>query len=149
MAQSANAAYCTVPKDYRLRTVQAHFLTAAEARSPLAFKVQRSSDGKRFAVRHIEIEQNSTIVAVVTTSFISGQAWRGPSMTHAVSPTIERSASTGVRDSAKKVTAGPGPFLQFERLAPLTPGQFSPVYPATCYTSVKHLHQVPRSIQPP
>lgn len=116
MSEAAVAAYKTVSEDFTLDTLQAHFLGGPKASIPLTFKVTRLSNGRRFAVRSVLLEQNGVPLLHATASFVSKSPWTGPSM-----------VSTSTRKTIHKVdeitlddldhNLGPnGPFMRFQRL---------------------------------
>lgn len=66
MAFAAAAAYETFAGDWSIDTLQSHFLLGPDAGVPVQLKVQRLSDGGRFATRAVEVQQNGKIVCYVT-----------------------------------------------------------------------------------
>jgi acyl-CoA thioesterase II len=123
MAECAAAAYHTVSDGFVLDSLQAHFLAGPNANNPIAYKVQRLSNGKRFAVRLVTVEQGGKTVMMTTVSFVSGLKWTGLAMTHSVSRTAKQTVQQiELDDLAKKNTCGP--FMKFERLPVVFSGPF-------------------------
>lgn len=82
MSEAAAAAYRTIPKDYVLDNLQTQFLGKPNAKVPMIFRVVRLSNGGRFAVRAVTIEQNGTKLLHTLISFVNSAPWNGPSMRH-------------------------------------------------------------------
>lgn len=66
MAFAAAAAYETLSDEWALNTLQSYFLLGPDPRTPFLMKVQRLSDGGRFATRAIEVQQGGKLVCHVT-----------------------------------------------------------------------------------
>jgi acyl-CoA thioesterase II len=66
MAFGAAAAYETLSKDWSINTLQSYFLLGPSPRTPFQLKVQRLSDGGRFATRAVEVQQSGKLVCHVT-----------------------------------------------------------------------------------
>lgn len=73
MAFGAAAAYKTLRHSseedenwWALDSLQSYFLLGPDANLPLRLNVQRLSDGGRFAVRAVQIQQNDKMVCHVT-----------------------------------------------------------------------------------
>ncbi|KIX06943.1 acyl-CoA thioesterase II [Rhinocladiella mackenziei CBS 650.93] len=116
MAEAAAAAYKTVPEGFRLHSLQTHFMLPPNGSKPLVYKVQRPSQGRRFAVRIVTIEQDDKPFVTITTSFVSGAHWTGRAMTHAVRMKIERRVREITLDDFEAARGPLGPFMKFERL---------------------------------
>ncbi|KAL2405752.1 hypothetical protein ABEF95_012156 [Exophiala dermatitidis] len=116
MAQAAAAAYKTVPSDFCLDVLQTHFMIAPDPTEPLIYKVQRISQGRRFAVRLVTIEQDGRAEVSITTSFMSNVPWTGRSMTHAVGMSINQRIPKITLDDFQETRGPLGPFMKFERL---------------------------------
>ncbi|KAK5426690.1 acyl-CoA thioesterase [Exophiala xenobiotica] len=117
MAEAASAAYKTVPDGFMLDTLQTHFMLAPDSKKPLVYKVQRLSQGRRFAVRLVNIEQDDGRICVtITTSFMSGASWTGRAMTHAESMRTTQRIRDITLDDFEENRSHLGPFMKFERL---------------------------------
>lgn len=116
MAQAAAAAYKTVPPEFCLDVLQTHFMIAPDPTKPLVYKVQRLSQGRRFAVRSVTIEQDGKAEVSITTSFMNNAPWTGRSMTHAVGLSISQRISKITLDDFEETRGPLGPFMKFERL---------------------------------
>jgi len=116
MAEAAAAAYKTVPDDFMLDTLQTHFMLAPDSKKPLVYRVQRLSQGRRFAVRLVNLEQDGRICVTITTSFMSGASWTGRAMTHSESMRTTRRIPDITLDDFEENRSHLGPFMKFERL---------------------------------
>lgn len=116
MAQAASAAWKTVPDGFMLDTLQTHFLLGPNSKKPLVFKVQRIGNGRRFAVRIVNIVQDGKVVVTITMSFMNNVHWSGRAMTHAVPMQMDRKKQKIVLDDFEKMRTSQGPFMKFERL---------------------------------
>jgi acyl-CoA thioesterase II len=127
MAEAASAAYKTVPDGFMLDTLQTHFMLAPDSKKPLVYKVQRLSQGRRFAVRLVNIEQDDGRICVtITTSFMSGASWTGRAMTHAESMRTTQRIRDITLDDFEENRSHLGPFMKFERLPHVQHGQILP-----------------------
>lgn len=124
MSQCAVAAYHTAPKDFVLDSLQAYFLAGPSSKKPILFKVTRISNGKRFAVRNIIIEQDGRIMLTATTQFVNGSPWNGPAMTYSKSRQTTNVISNITLDDldSGRHNLGPTPFMRFQRLPLLYKG---------------------------
>lgn len=116
MAQAAFAAYNTVPEGFVLDSLHTQFMLGPKASEPLVYRVQRLSQGRRFAVRIITIEQDNKAVVTITASFMSGAAWTGKSMSHAQPMRIKQRIQKITLDDFEPDRTDRGPFMRFERL---------------------------------
>ncbi|KAJ9606350.1 acyl-CoA thioesterase [Cladophialophora chaetospira] len=120
MAQAASAAWKTVPTGFMLDSLQTHFMLAPNPKKPLVYKVQRIGNGRRFAVRIVNIEQDDKVFVTITTSFVNDVRWSGRAMTHAVPMRIKRHPERGgwkiTLDDFEDMRTDKGPFMKFERL---------------------------------
>lgn len=66
MAFGAAAAYETLSEEWSLNTLQSHFILGPDPGVPFQLKVQRLSDGGRFATRAVEVHQKGKLVCHVT-----------------------------------------------------------------------------------
>lgn len=126
MAEAAAAAYKTVPDGFMLDTLQTHFMLAPDSKKLLVYKVQRLSQGRRFAVRLVNIEQDDKICVTITTSFMSGASWTGRAMTHSEPMRTTRRISDITLDDFEENRSHLGPFMKFERLPHVQHGQKPP-----------------------
>lgn len=116
MAEAAAAAYETVPDGFMLDSLHTQFMLGPKAEKPLVYRVQRVSQGRRFAVRIITIEQDDKPVVVVTACFMSGQAWTGRAMQHAAAIQIKERIDNITLDDFEHMRTEKGPFMKFQRL---------------------------------
>lgn len=116
MAEAAAAAYKTVPEGFMLDSLHTQFMVGPKADRPLVYKVQRVSQGRRFAVRIIIIEQDDKPVVAVTASFMSSQAWTGQAMKHAAAIQIKERIDEITLDDFDEMRTERGPFMKFQRL---------------------------------
>jgi acyl-CoA thioesterase II len=70
MAQSALAAYQTVPEDFVCHSLQSNFLAAASRDKDLVYKVQWLSTRSKVVVRLVTVEQQGVMVVSTTVSFM-------------------------------------------------------------------------------
>lgn len=70
MSMCAHAAYSTISDDFVLDNLQSHFLGATKPDEKISFKVDRLSNGKKFAVRSVITEQNGKGMLSATLSFV-------------------------------------------------------------------------------
>ncbi|KIV77921.1 acyl-CoA thioesterase II [Exophiala sideris] len=125
MAEAASAAYKTVPEGFKLDSLQTSFMLAPKGTRPLVYKVQRLSQGRRFAVRLVTLEQDEKPCVTITTSFVSGASWTGRAMVHSESRRTDRRIDEITLDDFEPTRTHLGPFMKFERLP--------------------HVHQVPQN----
>ncbi|OQU96049.1 hypothetical protein CLAIMM_02186 [Cladophialophora immunda] len=116
MAQAAAAAWKTVPDGFMLDSLQTHFMLAPSPQRPLTYKVQRIGNGRRFAVRIVNIAQDEKICVTITTSFVNDAPWSGRAMTHAVPMRVDRRKREITLDDFEMGRTKRGPFMKFERL---------------------------------
>jgi acyl-CoA thioesterase 8 len=116
MAEAAAAAYKTVPPGFMLDSLHTQFMLGPKAEKPLVYRVQRVSQGRRFAVRIITIEQDDKPVVAVTASFMSGQEWTGKAMKHAAAIQIKERIDDITLDDFEPMRTERGPFMRFQRL---------------------------------
>jgi len=131
MSECAAAAYHTVPEDFVLDSLHSHFLGGPSAKKPMTFKVTRLSNGKRFAVRHVIIEQDSRVLLTSTIQFVNGSAWTGPAMSHSVSRQTSHKISSITLDDLEVGRHRLGPFMKVQRLPLVFEGWILPTT-ATC-----------------
>ncbi len=129
MAQAASAAWKTVPTGFTLDSLQTHFMLAPNPKKPMTYKVQRIGNGRRFAVRIVNIEQDDRIFVTITTSFVNDVQWSGRAMAHAVPMRVQRfdkrSGWEITLDDFQDMRTEKGPFMKFERLPLVHQGQFA------------------------
>ena len=132
MAQAASAAWKTVPEGFMLDSLQTHFMLAPSPKKSLVYKVQRIGNGRRFAVRIVNIEQDDKLVVTITSSFVNDVYWSGRSMTHAVPMRIKRHPDRSgwkiTLDDFENMRTSQGPFMKFERLPHVPSGQSDTVF---------------------
>ncbi|CZT15639.1 uncharacterized protein RCC_12034 [Ramularia collo-cygni] len=124
MAFAAAAAYETLEDDWAIDTLQSHFLLGPDATVPLRFKVQRLSDGGRFAVRAVEVLQGGKVVCFVTCSFVRPKSLHGPSMQHTVSRATDLKVSSITLDDLASTSSSSSQgnrWMQFQRLGVVFP----------------------------
>ncbi|OAP54968.1 acyl-CoA thioesterase II [Fonsecaea erecta] len=127
MAQAAAAAWKTVPDGFMLDSLQTHFMLAPSPAKPLKYHVQRIGNGRRFAVRIVNISQDDKICVTITTSFVNDAApWSGRAMTHAVPMRIDRRRREITLDDFEFGRTERGPFMKFERLPHVHQGWLVP-----------------------
>jgi acyl-CoA thioesterase-2 len=69
LAQSLVAAQRTVPREKRVHSMHAYFLRAGRIELPIAFRVDRSHDGRSFASRRTEALQEGVPIMTTMASF--------------------------------------------------------------------------------
>lgn len=116
MSECAVAAYRTVPEDFTLDSLQAHFLAGPKPKVPMVFRVTRLSNGRRFAVRAVVLEQNGIPLLHATASFVSKSPWTGPSMKSSSARKTRHSVSEITLDDLDYNRGPLGSFMKFERL---------------------------------
>ncbi|KIV94187.1 acyl-CoA thioesterase II [Exophiala mesophila] len=116
MAEAAAAAYRTVPEGFVLDSLHTQFLIGPKADKPLIYRVQRLSQGRRFAVRVVTIEQDGKAVVTSTISFMSGAAWSGKAFQHTTQTKIQKRIKEITLDDFEGSKTDLGPFMKFERL---------------------------------
>lgn len=126
MAEAGAAAYKTVPEGFMLDSLQTHFMLAPTGSKPLVYRVQRLSQGRRFAVRIVNIEQDGKVHVAITTSFVSNALWTGRTMTHAVPQKTDRRVREITLDDFELARSDLGPFMKFQRLPFVHEGQSRP-----------------------
>ena len=119
MSECAVAAQHTVSEDFVLDSLQSHFLGGPSSTKPMQFKVTRLSNGRRFAVRGVVIEQDGKSLLTATVQFVSSSPWNGPAMVHSVSRQTNHSISKITLDDLEVGRHKLGPFMKFQRLPPI------------------------------
>ncbi|EXJ71065.1 uncharacterized protein A1O5_06058 [Cladophialophora psammophila CBS 110553] len=127
MAQAAAAAWKTVPDGFMLDSLQTHFMLAPNPQKPLLYKVQRIGNGRRFAVRIVNIAQDEKVCVTITTSFVNDAPWSGRAMTHVVPMRIDRRKREISLDDFELMRTSRGPFMKFERLPHVHESKFQAV----------------------
>ena len=121
MSLCAAAAYRTLPTPgpdgFALDNLQSHFLRGISAQKRMRFKVSRLSNGKRFVVRYVAIEQEGVLMHAATMTFVSREEWRGPANRYAV----KRKTGHRVEEITLDDLAFPGkktlrPHMKFQRM---------------------------------
>ncbi|KAL1917669.1 uncharacterized protein VTP21DRAFT_4062 [Calcarisporiella thermophila] len=69
VAQSLNAAYKTVTKEFKAHSLHAYFLLPALSEIPILYEVYRERDGKTYAARVVYARQNGRSVFTLMCSF--------------------------------------------------------------------------------
>lgn len=116
MSECAVAAYHTAPDDFILDGLQASFLLGAKAKVPMIFRVTRLSNGRRFAVRAVVLEQNGVPLLHATVSFVNQSPWIGPSMKSTSRRKTSHSVTEITLDDLEENRGPLGPFMKFQRL---------------------------------
>lgn len=68
-AQALRAASLTVPDDRVAHSLHAYFLSAGDARAPIAFTVERDRDGGRYSGRRVTAHQAGAVILSMSCSF--------------------------------------------------------------------------------
>lgn len=116
MSECAAAAYHTVPKDFVLDSLQAHFLGGPDPKRPMQFSVTRPSNGRRFAVRIVHAKQGDRTLLTATIQFVNEAVWTGPAMTHSISRQTSQTVSEITLDDLEIGRHKLGPFMKSQRL---------------------------------
>lgn len=116
MSLCAAAAYHTIPTDFILDNLQAHFLGGPKTTIPMKLKVTRLSNGRRFVVRFVSLEQNGFILLTATVTFVNASPWTGPAMTHAVKRLTNYKVDCITMDDLGEARGRLGSFMKFERM---------------------------------
>jgi len=116
MAEAAAAASKTAPDGFMLDSLQTHFMLAPNAKKPLVYRVRRLSQGRRFAVRLVEIEQDGRALVAVTVSFVSAAPWTGRAMVHVEQRRTGQRIDEITLDDFHGTRSPLGPFMKFQRL---------------------------------
>lgn len=119
MSECAVAAQHTVTDGFVLDSLQAHFLGGPSPKKPMQFKVTRLSNGKRFAVRGVAIEQDGKVMLTATIQFVSSSPWNGPAMAYSVARQTNHMVPRITLDDLEVGRHRLGPFMKVQRL-PLT-----------------------------
>lgn len=116
MGLSATAAYRTVPDTFVLDSVQTQFLSGANPKLPITYRVYRTTNGRRFTVRNVTAEQAGRAMVSTTMTFVSKTLSHGPSMQHSVARDTQATVNEITLDDLEKGRTRFGPLMQFERL---------------------------------
>lgn len=116
MSECAVAAYQTVPHDFVLDSLQAHFLGRPNVQQKLRFKVERLSNGKRFVVRAVNIEQNDAVLLSAILSFVSTAPWTGPQLKYSASRQTNHKVNKITLDDLEPFRSRQGSFMKVQRL---------------------------------
>lgn len=128
MSECAVAAYHTVPDDFVLDSLQAQFLGGPKAELPMLFKVTRLSNGRRFAVRSVAIEQEGVTMLHASITFVNKAPWTGPAMNYSVHRRTNHSINEITIDDLGRGRTRLGPFMKFQRLPLVYKGQCSSLW---------------------
>lgn len=124
MSECAVAAYKTVPGDFSLDTLQAHFLGGPKPKIPMVFKITRLSNGRRFAVRSILLEQNGVPLLQATASFVNQSPWTAPSIVSSSTRKTTHQVTEITLNDLEDDHGPPAPFMKFQRLPLLLKGMW-------------------------
>ncbi|CAK4008881.1 Hypothetical predicted protein [Lecanosticta acicola] len=69
LVQAARAGYCTVPDDYAMHGLQAHFLKPGLLETPMQYEVERIMTSQKFACRTVRVRQEGVIRAYLVLNF--------------------------------------------------------------------------------
>lgn len=116
MSLCAAAAYHTIPTDFTLDNLQAHFLGGPKTTIPMILKVTRLSNGRRFVVRFVSLEQDGIMLLTATVTFVNASPWTGPAMTHAVNRQTNYKVDSITMDDLGEARGRLGSFMKFERM---------------------------------
>lgn len=116
MSQCALAASHTVSSQFTICSLHAHFLAGASAKKPLQYRVVRLSDGGRFVVRSVTLEQGGREMLHATVTFMHNSPWTGVAMTHSVRRRTRHAVSEITMDDLEDGRGSLGSFMRFQRL---------------------------------
>lgn len=116
MALAAAAAYRTLPDGYALDNVHCQFISGSKPDSTYTMNVQRLSNGKRFRVRSVLIQQDNRNIASLTLAYINASPWQGPAMKHSVSQAGKQRIKEITIDDLERGRGPTGGFMRFQRL---------------------------------
>lgn len=115
MALTVAAASRTRPHNFNVDSLLVNFLNAPSPDEHMHFKVARLSNGRRFAVRSVLVEQKGLTVLQANVTFVNIEAWTGPQMSYARSR-----QTTGTVEAIDKDVLLPktdkGPFIKIQQL---------------------------------
>lgn len=151
MTLAAAAAYKTVSSDQSIDTLHAHFLSGPDPNHLLRLSVQRLTDGGRFAVRAVTIEQAGRTLVHVSCSFVRIAIMKGRSMKHATQRSTDQAVERITLDDLEPGNRKKGPYMKFQRLplVDLGNGTKQSVSPETkVYTSVAQILSPISNISP-
>lgn len=109
-----------------LNSLQTHFMLGPSAQKPMVYTVRRLSQGRRFAVRSVDMSQDGRVMVSVTASFLSGTPWTGQAMVHAERRRTggQLSSDQGITlDDFRDVRTELGPFMKSQRLPHVVQGR--------------------------
>jgi acyl-CoA thioesterase len=122
MSLAAAAAYKTIDSSqFTLDNLECKFLRGIASQVPMRFKVTRLSNGKRFVVRSVIIEQKGDIMWSGSMTFVNKDPWTGASNRYAVGRKTEHTLN-GEEGITLDDLAFPGvkklrPMMKFQRFA--------------------------------
>lgn len=116
MSQCALAASHTVSEDFTISSLYMNFLLGPSAQKPLTYRVASLSDGGRFVVRSVILEQDGKKMVHATVNFMRNSPWTGTAMSYS---SKRRTNHTVARITMDDLEDGRGPlggFMRFQRL---------------------------------
>ena len=143
MSGCAVAAYHTVPEDFVLDGLHAHFVGGADNKKPMQYKVVRSSSGRRFAVRSVTIEQDRRTLITATVQFVNGAPWNGPAMAYSVPRQTDHIIPQITLDDLEPGRNRLGPFMRFQRLPLVFRGLTLHQGSSPSQLTLNRCHQIP------
>ena len=117
MGLSATAAYKTVSNDFVLDSLQTQFLSGANPKIPITYRVHRTTNGRRFTVRAVTAEQAGRAMVSTTMTFVSKTLSKGPSMKHSISRATRATVNEITLDDLEQGRTQFGPLMKFQRLS--------------------------------
>lgn len=116
MSMCVAAAIRTVPDTFALASLQTNFVSGPKPDVAFIYKVKRVSEGKRFVVRIVNVEQNEKVTTTVTLSFVNGTSWTGPAMQYSTRRAVNGIPRDVERDDLQAGHTRFGPWMKFQRL---------------------------------
>ena len=120
---AAIAAYETIPADFKIANLQAQFIGGPSASKPLIFKVKRLSQGRRFAIRAVTIEQDGVVMHHASLSFVHTSPWTGPALKYSEQRRTNHQLEKIEIDDLEPDRTDIGPFMKFQRLPLIYSGE--------------------------
>lgn len=115
MALCTAAAYETVSADFSIASLHTIFVLGPRNDVEIDLRVQRLSDGGRFATRIVSLRQNDKTMVNVTCSFLRTSAMEGPSMEHSATRATDYELDAITLDDLDFGRTELGPYMKYQR----------------------------------
>lgn len=117
MSLCTAAASRTRPENFNLDSLLVNFLNAPSSKTHMQFKVTRLSNGRRFAVRSVMVEQQGTSIVQANVTFVNTEKWTGPQMSYSRSRQTTGTVEAITKDVLLPKTEK-GPFIKIQQMPP-------------------------------